>query len=382
MMPILWRYLLLHYLKVLLFCTFAFIALLLTLRLEEIAHFATLGPQGIYILYFTFYQIPYILPIALPISALISSIILVKYLCKNHEMTALRAAGLSLQSILTPLLVAAGFLAIANFYVVSELATDSHLATSLIKNELRSINPLLLLSNKHLMRMRGIYFDTLGPSRLGESASNSIIAMPNKQTRRTQLLVAKNLQASPLDFEGQSLTILSILSKNPEEPDRMLVENMGESSTAIKDFAQMIQRKVWTLNNDHLKLSLLLCRLHEGSDLLQKARAEEKPLSEIKQIQRSTNRIYSEMMRRFSVAMAVFTFTLLGAASGLSIGRNQSIKKIILVTSLSALYVAAYFSGKGVDHLLEASALFYLLPHVLMIVVALWLVRKAVRGVE
>jgi lipopolysaccharide export system permease protein len=88
MIPIIWRYLLAHYLKVLLFCTVAFIALLLTLRLEEIAHFATLGPQGIYILYFTFYQIPYILPIALPISALISSMILVGYLCKNNEMTA------------------------------------------------------------------------------------------------------------------------------------------------------------------------------------------------------------------------------------------------------------------------------------------------------
>lgn len=382
MMPILWRYLLLHYLKVLFFCTFAFIALLLTLRLEEIAHFATLGPQGIYILYFTFYQIPYILPIALPISALISSIILVKYLCKNHEMTALRAAGLSLHSILTPLLVAAGFLAIANFYVVSELATNSHLSTSLIKNELRSINPLLLLNNKHLMRLRGIYFDTLGPSQLGESASNSIIAMPNKQTKRIQLLIAKNLQASPVDLDGQALTILSILSENNHEHDKILVENMDKSTTATKDFAQMIQRKVWTLNNDHLQFSLLLCRLHECTELSKNAIASGKSVSEIKQIQRNGNRIYSEMMRRISIALAVFTFTLLGAASGLSIGRNQSTRRVLLVTALSALYVAAYFSGKGVDHLLVASALFYTLPHILMIMVSLWMMRKAVKGVE
>ncbi len=286
-MPILWRYLLLHYLKVLFFCTFAFIALLLTLRLEEIAHFATLGSQGIYILYFTFYQIPYILPIALPISALISSIILIKYLCKNHEMTALRAAGLSLRAILTPLLMAASFLAIVNFYVVSELATDSHLATSLIKNELRSINPLLLLSNKHLMKMRGIYFDTLGSSRLGESASDSIIAMPNKQTNRIQLLAAKNLHASPVDFDSQSLTILSILSENSSESDRILVENMGKSTTGVKDFSQLIQRKVWTLNNDHLKLSLLLCRLQEGLKSIENAITSGKPPEKLSNFKRA-----------------------------------------------------------------------------------------------
>ncbi len=88
------------------------------------------------------------------------------------------------------------------------------------------------------------------------------------------------------------------------------------------------------------------------------------------------------MMRRISIAIAVFTFTLLGACCGMSIGRNQSSKAIYLVAVLSAVYVAAYFSGKGVDHLLITSALFYLVPHVLIIIVSLWMVGKAVRGVE
>lgn len=380
MIPIIWRYLLAHYLKVLLFCTVAFIALLLTLRLEEIAHFATLGPQGIYILYFTFYQIPYILPIALPISAMISSMILVGYLCKNNEMTALRSAGLSCSTVLAPLLVAGAFLSIANFYIVSELATNSHLASSLIKNELRSINPLLLLSNKHLMKLRGIYFDTMGASRLGESASNSIIAMPNQHTQRINLLLAKNLQASPSDFNGQSLTLFSTLAEN-EEFDQAMVENMAKNSTAIKDFTQMIQRKVWTLNNDHLQMSLLLCRLNEECNYIKNI-SETTPLHEIKQVKRAINRIYSEIIRRFSVAAAVFTFTLLGACCALTIGRRTSVLRVILVALLGAIYVSAYFSAKGIDHLLTTSALFYLLPHFLMIVVSLWMLRKATRGIE
>jgi lipopolysaccharide export system permease protein len=283
---------------------------------------------------------------------------------------------------LTPLLVAASFLAVANFYIISELATNSHLSGALIKNELRSINPLLILSNKHLMKLRGIYFDTLGPSLLGESASNSIIAMPNRSTHRINLILAKNLQSSSTDFKTQSLTILSTSSEGDDQHDKILVENIKETTTTIKDFMQLIHRKMWTLNNDHLQLSLLLCRLHENNDLLAAANIEFKPISEIKQIQRTSSRIYSEMIRRFSIAFAVFTFTLLGATCGLSIGRTQSVKKIVLVAVLSAIYISAYFSAKGIDHLLVTSALFYILPHLLIIGTSLWMLRKATRGVE
>lgn len=381
-MPTIWRYLLASYLKVLIFCTLAFIALLLTLRLEEIAHFATLGPQGIYILYFTFYQIPYILPIALPIAALISSVVLMKQLCKNHEMTALRASGLSLRNLLTPLLLASSLLAIFNFYVVSELATDSHLASSLVKNELRSINPLLLLSNKHIMKMKGIYFDTLGASRLGESASSSIIAIPNHQTERIDLIVAQNLQASPTDFNSNSLTLFKTLPTKGHALDQLLIQNIQETRTSLKDFAQMVQRKVWTLNNDHLKLSLLLCRLKEDREFLKASLFDGKPLSETKQVQRGIDRIYSEIARRFSVAFAVFSFTLLGASCGITIGRNQSLKRLLCVIFLAALYVTAYFSAKNIEHHLIAATLFYTVPHAIILGTSLLLLRKTSRGIE
>lgn len=176
-MPILWRHLLSQYLKVLFLSTAALIALLLTIRLGEIAHLATLAPRPIYVLYFALYQIPYILPIALPISGLISAILLFQRLSKHRELTALRAAGFSLSNLLTPLLLTSAFLAIGNFYITSELATDSHLSASLIKNEVHFINPLLLLNNKHLMKLKGIHFDAMGPSRLGESASHVVISL-------------------------------------------------------------------------------------------------------------------------------------------------------------------------------------------------------------
>lgn len=379
-MPIIWRYLLSNYLKVLILCTISFIGLLLTLRLTEIAHFASLGAHWIYIAYYAFCQIPYILPIALPIAALISAVLLVQQLSKNNELSALRSAGFSLWTILTPLLFAGAFLSILNFYIVSELATNSHLSTALIKSELRCINPLLVLNNKHLMQIRGIYFDTLGASKVGESASDILIAMPSKDNQRLNLLIAKNLEATPQDFTGSQVTVLSTV-EDKGSSEHLLIENIGKAKTTIKDFTQMVQKKTCSLNHDHLQMSFLLARFSDEREKMKIAIEEKKPENVIKQHRRTINRMYSEMLRRVSIAIAAFTFTLLGASCGISIGRNSSAKGIAIVVALGAFYIAAYFSAKSIDHLLAGSIIVYLLPHVLFLATSLWMLRRAAKGI-
>lgn len=382
-MPIIWRYLLSQYLKVLCFCTIAFIAVLLTTRLDEIAHFATLGSEGYYVLWFTLNQIPYVLPIALPISCLISAILLVQGLSRSHELTAFRASGMALSQIFAPILLAAACLSLVNFYIVSEAATSSHLATGSIKNELRSINPLLLLHNKHLIRLKGIYFDILGHSKLGETASDVILAMPNKSNNRINLMVAKKLAATPLVITGRNVTLISSLGDDDfERFDSMMLENIEKVTTSIQDFSQLIQKKVWSLNNDHLKLSLLLVRLDEENKLLFQAKKDNKPESELKQIQRSLNRGHSEIVRRISLALAIFTFTLMGAAFGVSISRYHSSRGVFFVIGLAAMYMIAFFAAKGIDHLFMASSLLYLLPHLLIVILSIWVLKRTAKGVE
>jgi len=60
-MPLFSRYLVKHYLNVLILCVVSFIAILLVSRLEEIAEFASLGAPFSYLARFTLYHIPYIL---------------------------------------------------------------------------------------------------------------------------------------------------------------------------------------------------------------------------------------------------------------------------------------------------------------------------------
>jgi lipopolysaccharide export system permease protein len=367
-MPIIWRYLIGHYFKVLILCVLAFVAILVTTRLDEIAHFATLGPGGIPILLFTLHQIPYILPIAIPVSGLISAILLIQRLSQTHELTALRASGLSLTYILAPILLAAALMSLASFYVVSELASHSHLATGRLKNELRSLNPLLLLHNKHLLRLKGMVYHTLGPSKLGETASDVILAIPNKHQQRINLLLAKKLSVHPTFFKGEHVSYLTPFeAKEGPYPDSLWIENIEETLTTSEDFSEIVHNKIWNINPDHLRLPLLLARLTLEKELGSK---------------KNRQRCYSEIIRRFSLALAAFTFTLMGASFGMTITRNRSRRGIIYVLCLTALYLTAFFVAKDLDNRCDIAASLYLTPHALILLCSLWNLRRVTRGIE
>ncbi|MGA8165551.1 MAG: LptF/LptG family permease [Waddliaceae bacterium] len=381
MIPIIWRFLISQYLKMMGLCVVAFISVLLITRLDDVAHFCALGASGNLIALFVLYQIPYVLPIAIPVACLISAILLVQQLSKTHELTALRACGISINNFLAPILFVAAFLSLINFYVVSELATVSHFSSNLWKSELRAINPLLLLRNKHLMRMKGAYFHALGPSRIGESASKAVMAMPNKSNGRINLLLAENLFTDHDLFHGEGLTLITTIPAKKEDGfDHLMIENMENSATTPMDFSQLLQLKAWKVNHDHLQMKLLLSRLKEEKMALQKAKTEGN--NETKAAEGTINRCYSEIIRRLSVAFAAFTFTLLGASFGIKISRHASYWTVFYVVGLAALYLAAYFMARGIDHLLILSTLTYLLPHGVLIGLSIWVLRRAAKGIE
>lgn len=382
-MPVLWRYLISYFLKIAIMCVLSFIAILLTMRLDEIAHFAALGAPLPYLLFFILNQIPYILPIALPLSCLIASLLLIQRLSDSHELTALRASGFSLFSILMPILITSAFLSIGNFWITSELATKSHLQTNLLKSELRSINPLLLLHNKHLMRLKGFYFEALGASHVGESASDIILAIPNKYQQRLYLMVSQQLKADQSAFIGQGVTLITgSASEQEDDFDHLLIENMGKSVTYVQDFADILQKKVWTINNDYLQLPLLLVRIQEQRQFLKEAQLKDENKEQVKILKTQLNRSLSEITKRFSIALAVFSFTFMGTAFGINISRRRHYYTLYLAMTLTMIYLISFFVAKGVDQYTWLAATLYLSPHLLMISASIILLRRIAKGIE
>lgn len=385
-MPLLWRYLLKHYLKVFFLCVVSFIAILLTLRLSEIAYFATLGPRPLDILWFALQQIPFVLPIAFPVSALIASILLMQTLSRSKELTAMRSAGLALRDIMAPLLFAALFLSCLNFVIVSELSTSSQRNAGQLKNELRAVNPLLLLNNTMMMRMRGFYFDTLGNSKVGEFAEKIILVAPSGNSDRLSLITANRIDVSPsyLTTAGMALATSSGAAETsvPEQEGGLMIENMKESQSTTEDFTRLIEKKIWSVSNDHFSFRHLLVRRQEVKAQLATLLAQNGSALDIKQARNDVNRTTTEIIRRFSVAASVFSFTLLGLAFGITIGRRRSSLCLLIVAVLSSSYLVAFFTAKSFDQAVIAAALLYTIPHALIWIASLWNLSKVSRGIE
>ncbi|MBX9744746.1 MAG: LptF/LptG family permease, partial [Chlamydiales bacterium] len=186
-MPVLWRYLLYQYLRVFFLSVSSFILVLFVLRFKDIARFAALSADGTKTGLFILYQFPHILPLALPISTLIASFLLFQRLSESQEITALRALGFSLSSLLIPLLFASLFLTLANFSICAELEPLCRRETKMLLYRKTGINPLLLLQHQELARIKNTYL-RLEMKRQGENAKNFLYIAYNKRNKRLNLI--------------------------------------------------------------------------------------------------------------------------------------------------------------------------------------------------
>lgn len=358
--PIIWRFLFREYVKVFLLCTSAFIVVLMTIKLNEIVQFASFGASGAIIAQFSLNQMAAILPYSLPIACFISAIILIKRLSTTHELTALRSAGLAFKDIFTPIILTAALLTLVNFLLVSEVATQASLSNILLKEKLRAVNPLILIHNKHLMKLKGIHFFTLGPSKIGEYATEAIVAMPNRANTHLHLLLAKTIESDGEQLICDRMTLITNLgAESDEQYDKLVVENIAKSITPSAVFSPLFRGKGYTptLRGEQLSLRSLL------ADLTKK-------------------RSYTELIRRFSSGLSVFTFTFMGLAFGVSISRYQTRKSLIIAISLIAAYLIAHLIAKEFKDQLLLSSLLYLLPHLFVFLLSLWALSRMNKGIE
>lgn len=381
-MPILWRYLLLQYFKVLILTVFAIIAVLMVTRLDEVAEFAVFGATGKHVLLYALYQIPYILPIALPIACLVSSVLLYQRLSYTHEITALRAAGMPFTHILMPVLLAGAFLSLLDLYVLSEVATESHRATRRMEHEIKTLSPMVLLQHKQLLRHKGAHLDVLGEHH-NDRATDVFVALPSRSQERTQLLVVKELAMKETSLTTSDLSILSSFPSAEEQSfDHLMIENIAESHTPSEVFTQHLKKEGWRLNRDHLNMPLLIVRLKHELDDYQSALKRGDPIETVLPLKKQVTRCYTEIVRRLSLGFAVFAFTLMGCAFGIDISRNHTKKGVVTVVGLAAVYLTCFFMAKANEsHFFLASTLL-LLPHLLIMMASFWTLRRSSLGIE
>lgn len=325
-MALLPNYLLKRYLSVSFSVAIGASIALLLLRLDDIAHIASLGADPKDILFFTIYQIPYLLPIILPIAAMLAAFLLFREMRDKHQLTSLRSSGVSLRRILTPVALAALVLSFVNFALLSEISTNAHLQTHLLKKRLRSVNPLQLVHNKKILRLHGAFFETLGPHQVGRFANRAVFALPHETGTRLFLGSRLDYRDGRLDATGVSLLF------SGKKGSFRGVENAQNLRFEAGDFSSFFKEKAWKIENDHLSLSGLLKAIQET------------PLAKKK------SALISEIIRRFFLAFLVLQFSLLGATACLSQGRRVSKTGVILLFLNVLYFLFVYFFGETLYH--------------------------------
>jgi lipopolysaccharide export system permease protein len=369
-MPILWRYLLRSYFQVLFFAVFAFVAILLVSRSQDIARFASSGAPIKGVLLFAVYQIPYVLPLAIPIACLIAAILLFQRLSHTHELTTLRSSGLGIKSIAFPLLIASALLSIVNFSIVSELAPYCRILSKKLTYEATSLNPLFLLQKGALVKIKGAFID-MKLLRMGKKAEDVVLILNNKAHGRLSLITAKELSLQEGHLKGETVTLISSIDAHAEEGfDHLVIENQKTMSTEASGLSQFIQNNDWHSNHDYLPFRMVLAKNAYDST---------RPS---KNLHLSKNRASMEICRRISIGLATFTFTLIGIAFGMQIGRRHTKKGIIWAISLSSFFLICFISAKAWRYSAYLSCIVYFIPHPIIILLSLRALKRTSMGIE
>jgi lipopolysaccharide export system permease protein len=358
--PTLWRTLLKDYVRVLLLSVATFLLVLLVTRLKEIARFTALSGDWGKTACFTSYQLPLILPIAIPISALIASFLLIQRLSRTHELMAFRACGLSLRSFLAPLLFASALFSAGNFSICAEIAPYCRRETKAMLYRETSTNPLLLLERQQLLNIKHAYLK-MKIELEGKSARNVILITQNEGNKRLSLINARELTVRDDDLFGRDVAILSHLESPNGEFDPLIIENQASMSMAAPILSQFLKKNQPKLETNALPLRMLILRTDLESGKIAAG-------------------AWIEILRRFSISCAVFSFTLLGCAFGMENSRTASLRSITLALILTLTVLISYLMGKEVKNHPNLATMAFLFPHPLIWIACTWQLRKIAKG--
>ncbi len=363
-MPILWKYLFKEYLKVFFLCMLSFISILLITRLKQIATFATLANDFISLILFVLYQIPHVLPIAISISCLISCVILFQRMSTMHEITAFRAAGISLKELLAPLLLLAMALSLLNFYIASELTPRCRYKSKELFYKNTSVNPIVLLQRRQKMsNIKDSYVEITSKNN-DLQAQDLLVITPNKSNERLCMLSAKNLELEKEHLIGKHVSLISYLNSNKEQNfDNLIIENQENMITKADAITQFIKAKQWDMNISSMPIKMLLIQAKQKND------------------KKNSQRANIEIARRCCFALSTFSFTFIGASFAISIDR-VSRKNIVLTSILTLLVLFSFTLGKALKNYLFFSILAYIIPQIIVIILATIKLRKISKGIQ
>jgi len=316
------------------------------------------------------FNLPYIMSFSIPISVLTSVLLQFSRLSMDGEITAMRACGISLWQISTPIIVASILLSFFCLYLNSYLAPEGHHARRKAVIALSAADPLALVEQGRWIRFRSdesSYALWMGKKDGRAFEDITVFEQGDRGARRT---IRARHGTMDIDREEGVLHV-DLYDARIDQPGQMppfIAADFYPLSANLSDF---FQRTAVERRTSSRTLANLIHAVHNMEEVFPELADREEEL------RRMRTKLLVETNKRMSLAIACFAFAMLGIPLGMTNRRRESSAGILISILLVFLFYFFILTAEALsEHPQWRPELLVWLPVVLAELIGFMLIKR------
>lgn len=278
------------------------------------------------------YSLPFMLVFIIPIAVLVATLTCFGRLSHDNEITAMRAGGISLYTVLRPLLIAVMTLSLFSYLLTDRIASNMHYNYRKLLARIGIENPAAALEEgTFIKRFKNfvIFIYEIDKNKL-----KGIRIYQPQEGRPTRTIIAQKGELISIPESG--VIKLKLIQGTSDEPDPKDPSKMYKLNFKTYDLP---------LNTDNLQESNVPGKKPKDMTV-RELRSEIERLGQagIK----ATYPLSAEIHHKFAISMAGFVFLLIGVPLGITSRRSHRSVNYGLSLGIMALYWSVLIAGKAI----------------------------------
>lgn len=275
-----------------------------------------------------FFLIPWLLSFTLPIAALTAVILTFGRLSGDGELTAIRASGIGLFRISSPLLILGIIFSFLAFFMNDQVSPAASFASRRVVKEIGMKNPMAALEEGTFIRGFGNYVIFIYEIK-GNKLRNIRIYQP-QEGKATRTIVAESGEINTQP--GTAIIELKLFNGTSEEPSPTEPESFYKLNfktyNMTVDISKMIKKEKIQKKVREMTVSELT-----------------KEIASVKAQKMDTTPLYVEIYKKVNMSVASFVLILMGIPLGIKAQRSEKSIGFGISLFLFAVYWGAFLGG-------------------------------------
>ncbi len=212
----------------------------------------------------------------------------------------------------------------------------------------------------------------------GRAADYLFLISPDTKSNGLNLMNIKDIRIQDSSLTTPVISCVSpLITKEPDTAPNIVIENERNVRTSSADLAALMGHSFSRPVPDQLPISFLRISLERA-----KQERGRNPVRKVGKQKHGIEAHYTDILRRIGLALSVFSFTVLGMAFSVEIGRNAKKKNFFIIFILTVFSLLCFFVGQAFRHRILLSYAVYFVPHLLILFFSFLKLRRISGGIE